>query len=282
MLGASSMPDSSTAERAPDSMDVPTLPKPQLDELVDEAEEDRVFEALLQRSAEPRQIGRYVVLDSLGQGGVVLRAYDRELDRPVALKGFSFYDGGRPLIMVRERSAPSRGRMTVAHELAHLVMHRGVANSTEDIEQQAYRFAGAFMVPRFAFLREFPRPGTYFDWRALVDFKQRWGLSIQGSLKRAHDLGIISAIQLRTGYVEISRRKWRVDEPGETMEPERPHLLQDALKVCTSLGRKVSGMLRSNPMPLESVAELTGLDLPPEQDEAANVPNVVPLFRKPQ
>ena len=39
-------------------------------------------------AAEPEMLGRYVVVDTLGRGGmgVVLRAFDRELDRPVALK----------------------------------------------------------------------------------------------------------------------------------------------------------------------------------------------------
>jgi tetratricopeptide (TPR) repeat protein len=64
------------------------LPAPLVEDAVDPAEQARVFEALFHVAPEPERLGRYVVLGKLGQGGMgtVLEAFDRTLDRRVALK----------------------------------------------------------------------------------------------------------------------------------------------------------------------------------------------------
>ncbi|MEM9462745.1 MAG: serine/threonine-protein kinase [Myxococcota bacterium] len=89
----------SPAEDSPhqDSMSVGTgvgkqmaallAPAPRSDQLF-AVERARVFEAMFEVPAEPQQLGRYVVLGTLGKGGMgtVLEAFDRTLDRKVAVK----------------------------------------------------------------------------------------------------------------------------------------------------------------------------------------------------
>lgn len=73
---------------APESLEMDSLPVPPLEALVDVGEHDRVFASLFETSAEPRKLGRYIVLCTLGKGGMgtVLKAYDQSLDRQVAIK----------------------------------------------------------------------------------------------------------------------------------------------------------------------------------------------------
>ncbi len=58
------------------------------EDLVDRAAFDAIRKALLGRTAAPLQVGRYVVLERIGSGGMgtVFSAWDRELDRRVAVK----------------------------------------------------------------------------------------------------------------------------------------------------------------------------------------------------
>ncbi|MEM9461643.1 MAG: tetratricopeptide repeat protein [Myxococcota bacterium] len=65
-----------------------SMPVPQFDDLVVAMEHAQVFEALFQMPARPQTLGRYVVLSPLGQGGMgtVFEAFDRTLDRRVAVK----------------------------------------------------------------------------------------------------------------------------------------------------------------------------------------------------
>jgi len=80
---------------------VPLLP-PALDGIGETVERTRVFEALFQVPTEPQRLGNYVLLGTLGRGamGTVLEAFDRALDRRVAVK-----------VMHRDLSEQHRARL---------------------------------------------------------------------------------------------------------------------------------------------------------------------------
>jgi tetratricopeptide (TPR) repeat protein/predicted Ser/Thr protein kinase len=159
------------------SMDGPALPKPRLDGVADEVERARVFEALFQRVAEPRRLGRYVVLDSLGQGGmgVVLRAYDRELDRPVALKVLHQGLADRHTQRLR-REAQAMAKLS----------HPNVVQVYEVGEVEGQTFVAMELV-KGRTLREWmeqePRP----DWRECV----RVFVQVGAGLAAAHERGLV-------------------------------------------------------------------------------------------
>ena len=140
----------------------------------------------------------------------------------------------RPLIVrTSEKEKPTRLRFDIAHEIAHLVMHRDPSPINEGAglrrEADADRFASAFLLPRKAFERGFPRTRR-LDWQCIFALKRQWNVSAQAILRRAYDLALIDAAQYRTGCVYISKQGYRRSEPFEPAEIETPELLATALR----------------------------------------------------
>jgi Zn-dependent peptidase ImmA (M78 family)/transcriptional regulator with XRE-family HTH domain len=157
----------------------------------------------------------------------------------------------------------SRWNFDIAHECGHLVLHRGVITGTVDTEATADRFASAFLMPQRAFLREFET--MPFSWKHVFDMKRRWQTSAAAIIRRAYDLGSLSAVQYRRSYQYMSAKGWTGGEPHEPFFQE-PELLMSALR---SLGTKVSltlgelcGQLGFTP---STFAEVTGMQVPEPQ-----------------
>lgn len=118
-----------------------------------------------------------------------------------------------------------RQRMTLAHELGHLVLHsRGAAHG--DIESDAFRFAGALLLPAHRMDDAFTANPTL---RSLAQLKARWGVSIQGLIQRARQLGLIDEYRQTSFYKQLSARGWRTVEPV-TVHNEEPVLLWKLLQ----------------------------------------------------
>ena len=85
--------------------------------------------------------------------GAVVVQFDDLTDRIDALS----MARRRPIIVrSTAKVAGARLRFDLAHEAAHLIMHQGVVTGDSITEGEAHRFAGAFLIPRAAFAREFP------------------------------------------------------------------------------------------------------------------------------
>jgi Zn-dependent peptidase ImmA (M78 family)/transcriptional regulator with XRE-family HTH domain len=161
------------------------------------------------------------------------------------IEAFSYWNGPRPFIfLASEKDSAARARFDVAHEIGHLVLHRGVGQEDiEDpktlrrIEAEANRFAGALLLPRQSF------PNEVFTTRldAFVELKARWKVAIQAMVYRCKDLGIFDEYQITNLYKQISARKWRTKEPLDDRERyplEQPKLLRQAVEMILSAGRK--------------------------------------------
>lgn len=139
-------------------------------------------------------------------------------------------DRRRPMI-IRSEAKPSacRLRFDLAHECGHLIMHRGIETGDKVTEDQANRFASAFLLPRAPFIHEFPR-SRYLDWQVIYGLKRRWKVSASAILRRAFDLKILSADQYRTGHIHLSKTGQRkVERFDEVIPAETPELLPAAM-----------------------------------------------------
>jgi Zn-dependent peptidase ImmA (M78 family)/DNA-binding Xre family transcriptional regulator len=131
-----------------------------------------------------------------------------------------------PIIVVNEDLPPDRVRFTVAHELAHLLLHRA---PSENAEKEANRFAGEFLVPEADIVSELTGLTTG-DLARLTGLKNEWGASIGMLIQRAKDVGTISDRQFREFRVRLTKLGWDVNEPGN-LTPERPTLLAKAIAI---------------------------------------------------
>lgn len=201
--------------------------------------------------------------------GAVVTRFDFDEEAEGHVDAFS-HTTDRGIIVVNSMKGSSRTLFDLAHELGHLVMHGGMVTGTPPLEQQADFFASAFLLPRVAMHREFPRPvDERLDWDALFAFKQRWRVSVQATLRRAYTLQIISHATYHKAFKHISYKGWRKREPCES-ELERPELVveafhtlkqesgQDTWDVTRQLNwrpatmRKVAGVeVEDRPMPEE-------------------------------
>lgn len=183
--------------------------------------------------------------------------------------------GRRDIVVMNlaKRSA-SRSIFDLAHELGHLVLHRGRQTGDPLTEQEADRYAGALLLPRRAFLLEFPRQRHSINWDGLVRMKQRWRVSIAATLHRAYDLELIDAGRYRSAQKYIRWKGWHKGEPAEPPR-EEPELIrlclerlrqrhgEDPMKI---LGRR----LRWSP---STVAEVVGVPWHPPRPTAPGGPD---------
>lgn len=205
--------------------------------------------------------------------GVVATQFFADADK---IDAFSKTGDRNIVVLNMDKSAPSRTRYDAAHECGHLVMHDGqiLGDDAHDstLEVQADQFAAAFLLPRLAFAREFPRTQR-LHWPSLISMKQRWKVSLAAIIRRAYDLQLITATEYQRAYKYLSVQGWRKKEPYE-FELESPETFRLALnKLAISSGiypydvarklnwspdifEQVTGVSAPKPEPMQTTGEI--------------------------
>lgn len=207
------------------------------------------------RSAEDIESAAEKVRSVLGLGLVPIRNVTRALERAgvviarfaasaVKIDAFSRSGGRGVIVLNTDKGSTSRARHDKAHECGHLVMHAGLEHGSDDEEAQADRFASAFLMPRAAFIREFPRTrASRLKLEALYPLKLRWRSSLAAIVRRAHDLRLISAAQYQAAFKQYYARHLHKGEPHEPPD-EPPEVLSLAFGVLDDQGVATGEVLR--------------------------------------
>lgn len=135
----------------------------------------------------------------------------------------------RPLVGTIDIARGDALRMTLAHELAHLIFDADAPTAALGVrsprERRAFRFGGALLVPAPVMRQRISERSPLSDY---VHLKADYGISIAAAVHRARDLELITDARYRSLSIQLSTRGWRNQEPVE-IPPERPLLLQQAL-----------------------------------------------------
>lgn len=135
--------------------------------------------------------------------------------------GMSQWVGGHPVMLLNSEVPTDRKRLTAAHELGHLVLHR--TDVSDDVEADANRFAAEFLMPGDV-IRPQLRNLTV---GRLHDLKREWGVSMQALIERASQLEVLTRTERTRLYKLFSARGWRMNEPlSNELAPEEPQLLR--------------------------------------------------------
>jgi Zn-dependent peptidase ImmA (M78 family)/transcriptional regulator with XRE-family HTH domain len=140
------------------------------------------------------------------------------------LDGISFRAEGLPPLFFMNRDVPGdRFRFSLAHELGHMVMHSS-PDDDEKMEDQAHRFAAAFLMPAGEIKPYLVAPKL----SSLGRVKAYWKVSIKALIKRAYDLKLITDNQYRWLNVQYNKA-FKTGEPIP-IERETPSRLREMVQ----------------------------------------------------
>jgi Zn-dependent peptidase ImmA (M78 family)/transcriptional regulator with XRE-family HTH domain len=159
------------------------------------------------------------IVELLEENGAILIPCDFGTD---LLDAMSQRIDGLPVLIFINVSAPAdRLRLTLAHELGHMVLHTTTLHDDDTMEEEADEFAGAFLLPADEIRPQLRR----FDLRQLANMKMYWRVSMAAIAVRADRLNLITPYQKKVFWMEMGRLGYRKREPNEPPR-EHPKLLK--------------------------------------------------------
>lgn len=128
----------------------------------------------------------------------------------------TFVNGNIPVIAynIKKANKPDRIRLTLLHELAHLLLTFGNISSKQK-ETLCYQFAGAVLLPEKTLKAELGEHRSKLSINELGNIKKQYGISMQAIVMRAKDCGIINEQYTEQFFFLINHMNWKVDEPAE-------------------------------------------------------------------
>ena len=237
---------------------VPTL-RVTADSNVATGDTQRVVHLPLPHGSGRSAMGRYVVVDTLGTGamGTVMRAFDRQLDRPVALK-----------VLHPETDACHTTRLRREAQALAKLSHPNVVQVYEIGEAEGCVFVAMELVKGQTlgeWMSQEPRP----DWRACLQMVAQLG----DGLAAAHECGLVHRDFKPSNAIIDDKGRPRILDFGLARRADDDEL--DVSPACSLIEQMRSQELEAVPlaMSLTDTGSVMGTPayMPPEQLNGAGV-----------
>ena len=132
-------------------------------------------------------------------------------DHTQAIDAFSFWQDEVPYVFLNRMKTAERDSQDAAHELGHLVLHRGGhIPRGRDAEREANDFGASFLMPEEDVRARMRRS---LSVQRILANKERWRVSAMALAHRCHRLGLLTDWTYRSVCIELSQRGYRSSEP---------------------------------------------------------------------
>jgi Zn-dependent peptidase ImmA (M78 family)/DNA-binding XRE family transcriptional regulator len=172
----------------------------------------------------------------------------RVLENPTELRidGLAAKYDGEFVVVLNSTVSNDRTRLNAAHELGHVLYGDCDSDEAADkaAEQRAFEFASHLLLPNNQLKRAFEGQSMV----RLVQFKERFGISLAAMVYRAEKLGFIPKPTAKMLWIEFARRGWKTNEPG-SVRPDR----------ATRFEQLIDEALVSRKLSLKELADLAGV-----------------------
>jgi len=125
-----------------------------------------------------------------------------------------------PIVFINKEAPGDAERLTLAHELGHIVMHTIISNN---VENEAWSFAAEFLMPKADISFELRKARKVVDF---ADLKRKWKISMVALMRRSHELNYIGDTHYR--YLMQAMSHHRIEEPVKTPQ-ELPSLFDELI-----------------------------------------------------
>ena len=148
-------------------------------------------------------------------------------ENSVRVNAFSLWRDDKPFVFLNTVKSAESSRFDAGHELGHLVLHQDGKTTGREAEDQANRFASAFLMPKADVLAHVL---DVYSLDQLIRLKHRWRVSLAALNYRLHRVGITSDWRNRDLCIQIAREGYHKCEPA-SIERERSMVWEKVLKL---------------------------------------------------
>jgi Zn-dependent peptidase ImmA (M78 family)/transcriptional regulator with XRE-family HTH domain len=186
------------------------------------------------------------VITLLERVGCIVGSIEMGTTKLDGLCSWAEKDGRPHILLATDKMSFARRQMDAAHELGHAVLHKEVTkeelkSNLRLIEEQAFRFASAFLMPSKTYPYEVRNPSL----ASFQILKERWRVSIKAQIRRLSDLAIISDEFATSLYKLYSAKGWngRGEPLDNAWKLSEPTCLRDALSLIAESGTRTKADL---------------------------------------